>query len=120
MALAVLSPWPPVTSVAARTAALACLKDQLGDGITDDRLHALGEAASALVEQYGPDAPQAVRNEAVIRCSAWLNDAPASGIRDESAGPLSASYTPSMTGALRASGAQSLLAPWRVRRAGAI
>lgn len=76
--------------------------------------------ATALVLRFAPDAPDAIANEAALRCSGWLADSPASGVRRESAGPLDASYSPLATGALRASGAMSLLGPWKVRRAGAI
>lgn len=78
------------------------------------------EVANELVERFAPEAPVSIRREAIIRCAGWLLESPSSGIRDESAGPLSASYSPSMTGALRHSGAMSLLSPWKIRRAGAI
>ena len=116
MALAILSPWP--TTPASKTAAIACLKAEID--LDDDRVDAIGSVAGALVERYANAAPQAVKNEAVIRCAGWLADSPSSGIRDESAGQLSASYSASMTGALRHSGAMGLLSPWRVRRAGKI
>ena len=117
MAVAILSPWP--TTPAALTAARACLSAALGldDDATTDRL---GETAAALVEGFAPNAPQPIRNEAVIRCSGWLLDSPSSGIRRESGGPFDVSYSPVATGALRHSGAMGLLSPWKVRRAGAI
>lgn len=55
-----------------------------------------------LVEVYAPDAPEAVQNEAAIRLAAWLFDAvPGRTTAD----------------ALGQSGARSILAPFRVRRA---
>ena len=119
MAVAALSPWP--TSQAALAAATACLKAEVyGQDLTDDRVKALGGAAAALVEAYAPDAPQAVKNEAVIRCAGWLTGQPSSNIRGEAAGELSIEYAPSMQSALRHSGAMALLTTWKVRRAGAI
>ena len=82
-----------------------------------DRLLAV---ASALVTRHAPAAPDAVANEAALRCAGWLKDQPSSSVRSRSVGPLSADYSPSMTSALRHSGAMALLSPWKVRRGGAI
>ena len=82
-----------------------------------DRLHPV---AVALVEQYAPLAPEEVQNLAVERCAGWLVEQPAAAIRSESVGDISTSYAPTMHSALRHSSAMSLLAPWKVRRAGAI
>ena len=112
-----LSPWP--TSPAALASATAALSGALGDD-DDTVVQRLGATAAALVERLAPDAPAAVKCEAVIRCAGWLREAPAYGARAESQGELSTTYTPSATGALRASGAMALLSPWRVRRAGSI
>ncbi len=76
--------------------------------------------AVALVERYAPEAPEAVQNEAVIRCAGWLHGQPAAGIRSETAGPMTVDYASSMVSALRHSGAMALLSPWKVRRAGTI
>ena len=74
----------------------------------------------ALVDRFAPDAPDAIRKEAAIRVAGWLYESPSSGIRRESVGPMDVSFSPTMTGALRASGAMALLGPWKVRRAGAL
>ena len=42
------------------------------------------------------------------------------GARSESEGEITTTFSPSMTSALRASGAMALLSPWKVRRAGAV
>ena len=112
-----LSPWP--TTPAALATATATLGAALGesDEATTQRV---GATAAALVERYAPDAPDAIKCEAVIRCAGWLLDAPSAGIRRESVGPLDSSYSPAMTGALRSSGAMGLLTAWKVRRAGVI
>ena len=82
-----------------------------------DRLHPV---AVALVEQYGPNAPEAIQNEAAIRTAGWLAEQPAAAIRSESVGDITTAFAPSMTGALRHSGAMALLSPWKIRRGGAI
>ena len=76
--------------------------------------------ATALVERYAPGAPEAVQNEATIRVAGWLAEAPSSGARVETIGDITTTWTPSMTGALRSSGAMGLLSVWKQRRAGAI
>ena len=117
MAVAVLAPWPDTP--AALTAATECLATALGedDAATVQRL---GTVAAALVENFAPDAPQPVKNEATIRTAGWLREAPASGARREDIGDVSTAWSPNATGGLRASGAMSLLSPWKVRRAGAV
>ena len=91
---------------------------ELGVGTT--RAGQLLEVATARIARYAPGAPEAVKREAVIRFAGWLLEAPAAGERSERTGDLGTDYSPSMTGGFRASGAAGLLAPWRVRRAGAI
>ena len=115
----VLAPWPARTATASLAAAILELGAALGED--DDTVTArLGATASALVEQYAAAAPQVVRNEAVVRCAGWLREAPSYGARMESEGDISTSFAPTMTGALRASGAMALLSPWKIRRAGAL
>ena len=59
-------------------------------------------AATALVEGYAPNAPESVQDEAVVRLAGWMYDA-----------------IPGRTwaSAMGQSGAQSILSPWRSRRA---
>ena len=82
-----------------------------------ERLHPV---AVALVERYAPDAPEDIQNEATIRVAGWLYETPSSGVRSEAVGDISTTWTPSMTSALRASGAMALLSPWKVRRGGVV
>ena len=114
---AALSPWPATET--ARVAAVARLKAAIGED-DDNTTARLGSSAAALVEHFAPGAPQPIRTEAVIRAAGWLRDAPASGARSESEGDIRTGYTPSATGALRASGAMGLLSPWKIRRAGVV
>ena len=62
----------------------------------------------AMVETYAPGAPEAIRDEAVVRLAGWLYDSDPSGAT--AGGPQ----------ALRSSGAASLLGPYRIRRGGLI
>ncbi|MCY4592608.1 MAG: hypothetical protein OXE86_19050 [Alphaproteobacteria bacterium] len=106
-------PLEPTAPISAADLALAIGADETRAG------HVLA-AAWELVERYAPDAPEALHREAVIRCSGWLVQQPAGSVRSEAEGEVSTSFAPSMTGALRHSGAMSLLSPWKVRRAGVI
>lgn len=63
-------------------------------------------AASAMVVEYAPDAPDAVHNAALVRLLGWMYDADPSD--------------PGIGRAMMVSGAAPLLGPWRVHRAGAI
>ena len=81
---------------------------ELAEAIGADQATAdlLLPVATELVNRYAPDAPDAVGNTAVLRCAGCLHQAPASGARRKSVGPLDASYSPNNTGALRFSPAQ--------------
>lgn len=88
-------------------------------GLDATRAASVLAAVTALVERYAPDAPEAVKDEATIRCAGWLAQAPAGGVRSETEGDISTAFAPSMTGCMAASGAKALLSGWRTRRAGA-
>ena len=88
--------------------------------VTADQAARLLPVASRLVEQYAPDAPEEIQNEAVIRVAGWLGQTPAGSLTRVQTGPRETEYAPGQKGALRHSGAMSLLAPWKVRRGGAI
>ena len=64
-------------------------------------------AVTALVEKYAPDAPDAVKDQAVVQCVGYIWDSPASA-------PARMNFS----NALHNSGAASLLAPWREHQAG--
>ena len=123
MATVILTPFPRAAMTAQRPAAIACLKESIVGGarLTDDRAAALGEMASALVERFAPDAPQAVRNEAVIRVAGWTYARQPRDIQALSfANGMSLNFRErsiASPDALRNSGARSLLSPWRARRA---
>ncbi len=85
---------------------------RLGDGSVEPgepvlgiltRAKAVGEA---LVEKNAPDAPDDVKDEATVRVSSFLYDAPPASTGDRYAH------------AWRSSGAAGLVAPWVSKRAG--
>ena len=114
-----LTPWPARTATATLAAAIGDLGAALGED-DDDVTARLGATAAALVDRYAPAAPETIKREAVIRCAGWLRESPAYGARSESQGDISTTFTPSATGALRASGAMGLLSAWKARRAGVV
>ena len=86
---------------------------RLGDGATAPVeplagiLARLLAYAAATIDHYkGPDTPDAVRDQAVIQLAAYQYDRPDS--------PRGASWA----AAFRNSGAESVIEPWTVRRAG--
>ena len=122
MASVVLSPFPNATMTAQRPAAIACIKASISGGanLTDDRAAALGEAASALVERFAPDAPGAIKNEGVIRVAGWMHarvPQPIQAISLSSGFRLDLRERFFSPSAMTNSGARSLLMPWRLRRA---
>ena len=111
-----LSPWP-TDDLGALALATGALGQALGEANVgslqfDTNLRRLGAAASALVERYAPGAPQAIRDEATIRVAGYLKEMPKAPIRSETVGPMTVDYAPSMTNAMRHSGALALLSPW--------
>jgi len=77
-------------------------------------------AVRPLVEDYAPEAPEALANEAAIRCAGWLWRQPAPSYRSETIGEYHYETAPSYLSALRHSGGMALLSPYKRRRAGVI
>ena len=115
-----LTPVP--TTETELDAALAYLSPLWGLSATDDaeRMHGILLAASALVEEYAPQAPQAIRNEAVVRIGGYAAQSDYGGFRSETIGDKSVEYHLDHQAMFRRSGAMGLLTRWKVRRAGAI
>lgn len=112
-----LSPWP--ASPVALTNATATLRAAIG-GSDDVRTQQLGAVAAAMVEREAPGAPEAVKDEALIRFAGYLAQSDFGAIPKESLGPHSIDYVTNHAAAFRNSGAAMLLSRWRVRRAGAV
>ena len=114
-----LSPWPEAG--AARDAAIARLKAQVAGRAlqSDDEANHLGEVGAALVEREAPGAPEAIKDEAVIRMAGYLAQADYGSMRTETIGPLTREHVVNHGPAFRNCGAKGLLSPWKVRRAGA-
>ena len=117
-----LSPWPAATATVARAAAVVRLRAAVEGRAaeSDEAASALGEHASARVEREAPGAPQAVKDEAVIRMAGYWAQSDYGSIRTETIGPRSIEYVVNHANAWRNSGAYGLLSPWKVRRAGVI
>ena len=90
------------------------------------RVDEVAETALVLCYRYAPGAPAEVMREAGVRCAAWLIGTRPHARTERRSDPSGAaleiqfqnqSATPN---ALRNSGALSLLAPYKVRRGGAI
>ena len=115
-----LSPFPND-----KTAAVAKLRRVVLNLKDDERAAELGELAAALIEEYAPGAPQAVKDEAAIRFVGYLA---------ESIGPLQsvetgsvkiefaerATSTANHAAMFQHCGAKALLTRWKVRRGGVI
>ena len=116
-----LSPWPqsgPELDTARRYVRANVAGRTLE---SDQTLDAVCEAASALVEQYGPRAPQRIRDEAVVRFAGYLSQSDFGGITAEtSVGDQRAEYHVQHADMFRRCGAAGLLSPWRHRRAGVL
>ena len=121
--MAGLSPWPTVAASVSRAAAVALLKGATNIS-SDDVANRLGSVASALVEDYAPGAPQALKDEAVIRFAGYLFDAGPDGgfgaLPESKIGPVDQAFTTTHQNAWRNSGAGLLLTRFKVRRGGSI
>ena len=125
---AALTPWPATTAAVTWKAATARLRKELypkSDATADpscpdeldQRVARLGAVASARVEQFAPKAPQAIRDEAVIRLAGYLS-ARASPVRTFESGSLRVEFaTAGLSRPFVYSGARALLAPFVRRRA---
>ena len=116
-----LSPWPDGADDLA--AAISELKDEIEPGLSNDRVARMGATAAAIVEKYAPSAPDAVKDEAVIRMSGYMNEtgkrADFGALRADSTDvesvKIEKTFNPA-SGAFRRSGAMHLLNPWRNRQ----
>ncbi len=123
MALVSLVPFPTDRRTTAWADAAAYVRRACSgrtiDG--DDAVCGLAEAAAALIEREAPGAPQAIKNESLIRFVGYLAQADFGAIASESTvGNKQIEYTVNHSAIFRNSGAKGLLAPWKIRRAGAI
>ena len=94
------------------------LRETLGANATlQARVDSIHTVASTRVTRYARGAPVAVRNAAVILLAGWIYQATAQSRAvfpsDQEGPPINVSR------AFLLSGAQGLLSPWRVPRAGA-
>ena len=117
-----LSPWPNA-GTQARTVSIAKLKRRVsGLSSADDATVAeLGETASAVIEEYAPLAPQAVKDEAIIRYVGYINQAPPGSIQKIGLPDIDIEFRQAPpASSFQLSGAKALLTRWKIRRAGTI
>ena len=69
------------------------------------------DAATALVEAYAPSAPNAIKDEATLRATAYMYEDRGDLYADAEVARVPRS------GVLRLSGAKAVLSPWRKQRA---
>ncbi len=116
-----LSPWP--TDAAELTTARRELKAALEFGswdIPEAALERVGAAASARVEKYASGAPQAVKDEALVRPAGRMIAGKFHMYGNDSRveiGESEIEYAAPTPNLFTSSGAAGLLSPWRVRRA---
>ncbi len=114
-----LSPWP--TTPSALADATATLKAAIANSKEDDApIQRVGSVAAERVEREASDAPQAIKDESVIRFAGYLFASDFGGILREELGPQRIEYVTNHSAAFRNSGAAGLLSPWKIRRAGVI
>ena len=96
----------------------------IGSGIDVERAGELLTAATARVEQYAPDAPESIKNEAIIRLCGYAFESTTYGgfgaIREMRTGDSTHAPVTTHAAMFTRSGAAGLLSPYRVRRAGKI
>ena len=123
-----LSPWPTLSDPATAREksdlhiATSALKDAISPGSANEYIQRLGATASAIIEKYAEDAPVTVRDNALIMLCGYLHETGKEGdygtARDTSIEvdtvTIKKTFNPA-PGALRRSGAMSLLSPWRDR-----
>ena len=86
------------------------------DLATAERLRSV---VTEMVQEYAGHAPANISNEAAVRVAGWLYAHPPDGLTTNVIGDLTARFSGgSMLSPLKYSGAQSLLNPYKVRRAG--
>ena len=101
---------------------MAVTAQQLADetGAAPTRAARVLPVATQMVEDYAPDAPDALKDEATYRLGGYLLSSDYGGVREEEIGPKRLEYVTNHAAAFRNSGAAMLLTRHRVRRAGSI
>ena len=122
-----LVPWPDTTELAS---AITLLKDSIslpyGDdaqALSDAVITRVGKTAALMISQYidGATVPDEIKDEAAIRISGYLlNASPAYTQYEIESGNFDVIAHYRGTGALRSSGAMSLLSPYKKRGLGVI
>ena len=101
---------------------MAVTAQQLADESAQslERAERVLPVAQRVVADYAPDAPEALRDEAMIRFGAYLLTQETGNLRKHTVGPVEHEFVVNHASAFRNCGAAALLTRYRVRRAGAI
>ena len=105
------------------TLTIAQIRAAVTTGWNDETLTRVLAVASATIERKTSGyqkVPKAVQQEAAIRMIGFENDRPTASQRTDRDDTYQVSWVPSMLSAWHHSGAEALLAPWAVHRAGVI
>ena len=89
-------------------------------GAALDRATRVLPVAVQMVEDYAPQAPEALQDEAVYRFGGYLLGSGYGEVRTETLGPMSVEHVVNHAAAFRNSGAAMLLTHYKVRRGGVI
>ena len=119
VSLQALSPWPSATAAVAQAAAVARLKAAVRGAAdeSDERACSLGMTAAAYIERAAPGAPQAIKDEAVIRFAGYLASSDFGAVKREQVGEVAFEHATNHGRIFYNSGAGALLSPWKKRRA---
>ena len=109
----ILSPWPEMDTTAILFLKRACGAGWMAKDQEDDAVRLVGSMAAARVEREAPGAPQAVKNQAVIRYAGYMSQSDFGGIRREEIGDRNVDYVVNHSRAWITSGAKAVLAPWK-------
>ena len=101
--------------------AVTLTEAQLAGALPEDAPAArLLPVVAAVVQEYAPDAPEALQNEAAIRYAGYLVEAAPGAVSRQRVETLEAELVVNHAPAFRNCGAQALLTRWKVRRGGAV
>ena len=101
---------------------MAVSAQQLADesSATLERAARVLPVATRAVEDYAANAPDELKDEAIIRFGAYLLTSDYGAVVAQTLGPMSLSFTTNHAAAFRNSGAAMLLTSYKQRRAGLI
>ncbi len=113
-----LVPWP-TSPVALQSAREQVNRQAIGAADDRELVDDICKAAATYIQRYAPEAPQEIKDEALIRFAAILYT-PVDSQTKMQDGEMIMEFETNHAAFFRRSGAAALLSPWKIRRAGAI